>query len=167
MENINLIRRAAWSFHRTTNVDYDELFSEASLAYMVCLERKDRAYDPSKSSFNTWAYQCMTLWLITYCNKLKANPETDDLDAMLEQEILAGNECSPEQIVEFHSELNTLSDEAKAVCKAIFESPMEFLSHAPKLSRGKVKEYLREQGWSWSSIWKTFSEIKLFLNKTA
>jgi len=33
MKNLNLIRKVAWAFAKKTEMEYDELFSEAALAY--------------------------------------------------------------------------------------------------------------------------------------
>lgn len=51
MENINLIRHHSWSFQRSTGFSYEDLFSEACLAYCEALTR----FDPNKGKLNNYA----------------------------------------------------------------------------------------------------------------
>jgi RNA polymerase sigma factor (sigma-70 family) len=64
---LNLIRKIAWSFHKSTGIDWDDLFSEAVDCYFKALEH----YDPKKSAITTFMYQYITNGLINYVNKQK------------------------------------------------------------------------------------------------
>ena len=50
MEDINLIRKIAWSFHHTTGHDWDDLFQEGALAYLECLAK----YKADFMGLNSW-----------------------------------------------------------------------------------------------------------------
>ncbi len=151
MQDLNLIRKIAWSYARTTGLEFEELFSVAAIGYTEALN----SFDPSKSCFSTWAWINMSHQL----NDFLLKQPTDDLIDKKEP-------SSPEQEFSFKESIQSLSQEAQQVCKMIFESPAEYISHAPKLSRGKIKDELREKGWSWSQIWRSFKEIKSILNET-
>lgn len=64
----NLIYNRAWSFHRTTGIELEELIAEATLAYLIAKQN----YDKNKgASFITYAYKCINSALIEYQRKLK------------------------------------------------------------------------------------------------
>jgi len=66
MENLNLIRKLAWTFAQKTNQEYEELFSEAALAYCEALQ----TFDPEAGvKATTYAWNCMKNHLINYCKK--------------------------------------------------------------------------------------------------
>ena len=56
MENINLIRRVAWNFHRRfQQYEIDDLIQEAALGYLKGL----RTYSPEKGSITTHTWNSM------------------------------------------------------------------------------------------------------------
>jgi len=52
MEHLNLLRKIAWTFHKSTGLDWDELFQEASLSYLKAL----KTYDPEKGKITTYIW---------------------------------------------------------------------------------------------------------------
>jgi len=62
MENINLIRKLAWSFHHSTGLDWDDLFQEAALAYLEGMN----TYDPDKGALSTHMWHVITSRLKNY-----------------------------------------------------------------------------------------------------
>ena len=62
MNDINLIRKIAWSFEATTNVDFDELFCEAALGYLEAIKK----YDPTKGKLSAFIWRCMDNQLKLY-----------------------------------------------------------------------------------------------------
>ena len=50
MKHLNLIRKIAWSFHKTTGLDWDELFQEATLSYLKAL----KTYDKKRGAITTY-----------------------------------------------------------------------------------------------------------------
>lgn len=67
MENINLIRKVAWSFHETTGLDWDDLFQEAALAYLEAM----KTYDSRKGKVSTYAWNCIVSRLRNYLREEK------------------------------------------------------------------------------------------------
>lgn len=150
---INMARKMAWSFHKSTGIDYEELFSEACLAY--CQAEADPNYNPYKAAITTFAWQRMRDHLRTYIKK-----EYHDVH------LGPDNQNDPYEEIEFKDEVNNLSDEAKTICKMIFQSPHEYLDLSSVHARGKIKDQLREAGWSWCKIWNSFREIKSTLSQS-
>ena len=64
---INLIRKIAWSFHKTTGIDWDDLFSEAVEGYFNAMKH----YDPKKAKITTFITIYMTNHLLNYIKKQK------------------------------------------------------------------------------------------------
>ena len=64
MENINLIRKITFDFVRKTNLEFNDLFGEAALAYLEAFE----TYNADKGAkFTTHAHTCMNNRLINFC----------------------------------------------------------------------------------------------------
>ena len=61
-KHVNLIRKIAWSFHRSTGLEWDDLFQEAAVAYYESLE----SYDESRGKITTHAWNCISNRLKNY-----------------------------------------------------------------------------------------------------
>jgi hypothetical protein len=66
-QNINLIRKIAWSYHQTTGIEYDDLFQEACLAW---LENKPR-WNAQKGRITTFMWYCIQNHLNDYLKDQK------------------------------------------------------------------------------------------------
>jgi RNA polymerase sigma factor (sigma-70 family) len=65
MENIDLIRKIAWYFHKRTGIDWDDLFQEAALIYLEKLED----YDPSKGKLSTYMWHVISSHLKNFIKR--------------------------------------------------------------------------------------------------
>ena len=166
MENLNLIRKIAWSFHNTTGIDYEELFSEASLAYCEAL----RTHDPEKSSLSTWAWTHMNLALTIFSKKEKcaAIPFST-----FGEDISFGYTQMTDKFSEF---LTDLPADCKYIANEILDNEYRYTGQSPnmkrsktvqpKFARGKLYRTLRTRGWAWSKIWSGFKNMRAALNET-
>ena len=83
MKDINLIRKIAWSFHKSTGLDWDDLFQEAALAYLEALQ----SYDKRKGKLSTHAWHCIVSRLKNYWKKEREWQEPlVDIEQALPQE---------------------------------------------------------------------------------
>ena len=161
MQDMKLIQKIAWSFHRTTGLPVDDLIGEASLAYAINLQD----YDPERAKLSTFMYPRIRSHLINYCKAQVQHKHDNLLDDLEDNRAEADTvTASQEDRTLFKSALKNGSEEVKYLAWMIFQSPGEFLGYG---GRGKVKDKLREHGWTWSQIWKAFGEIKDLLNETA
>jgi hypothetical protein len=161
MKDMGLIRKIAWSFHRSTGLPVEDLIAEASLAYVEWSPK----FDQERGTISTFMYPRIRCHLVDYCKKQyesRCDPIADDLDTGLV--CPDENTASQENRTAFKQALQNSPEEVKYLAWMIFQSPGEFLGHA---SRGKVKDKLREHGWTWSMIWRTFAEVKNLLKETA
>jgi hypothetical protein len=60
--HLNLIRKIAWSFYNSTGIEWQELFSEASLAYCEALQ----SYNPERGKITTHLWNCMKSQLLNF-----------------------------------------------------------------------------------------------------
>jgi DNA-directed RNA polymerase specialized sigma24 family protein len=132
---MKMIRKLAWSFHRTTGLEIEDLIQEACFIWLK--EQNGKRYDCRKSAFNTFAYLCMQTHLATIATKEKRRVKTADVN-----EMLADKSPQPNQRAEFMSELKTLSEDAKIVMRIIFDSPYEFLCITKRRSEKNVVKTL-------------------------
>lgn len=189
MENINLIRKIAWSFHKSTGIDYQEIFAEACRWYW---EAKITWNPSRRASFTTYAWRVMRNKLVDftaiekvrrmhgiynakYCspkvfkellyrdpafNTLQFNElEIDSLKTNHPETML---DFQPPSFADFYA---SLPKESKDLAEAILSS-LEALSDlsGQKEVRGKIVQILRGKGWSWARIWESFAQIKIVLN---
>ncbi len=150
-ENINLLRKLAWSFHRTTGVEWDELFSEACLSFILSL----RSYKPKKGKLSTHVQTCITNHLIDFTRRYH---DITPASNILDDETFRHSEGETD--TSFLDTLHSLSEEAQYVCNVILSNPEEFLEESKRLARKHVVDRLRKEGWSWPKIWRSFREIK-------
>lgn len=135
MENLNLIRKIAWSFHNSTGEEWDDLFQEAALAYCEAL----KTYDPTKGKITTYMWWCISSHLKNY---LKLEEKQN------------GHTCSEEEIVEqqaisFKLSFDNLSKDAQQVADMVLSNPGRFLSDDPQCAREKIaKAVFKENQWS-------------------
>jgi RNA polymerase sigma factor (sigma-70 family) len=147
-KHINLIRHVAWSFHKTTGIKWQDLFSEACLAYCECL----RSYNPAKGAQTTWAVHAMRNALINFCKKEKRNLILEGIDDWYVVTFTP--------VYEFFEESKNLSADTQAIIRMVRENPIRY-SGAPRKVRGKIKTDLREvQQWKWTRIWDAMSNLK-------
>jgi DNA-directed RNA polymerase specialized sigma24 family protein len=146
-KHVNLLRKLAWSFHATTNLEYIDLFSEACLAYCEALPK----VDTTQASEVTWIYQCVKNRLLTYTEREKRKHSYVDLEyanAMI---------SSPSYLFEFTDQFQ---GDDKTIISIVLEDPRFFAMMTPKEARGKVASALKERGWTQRRVWKAIKSFK-------
>jgi RNA polymerase sigma factor (sigma-70 family) len=174
MKNLDLIRNLAWSFNKTTGVDFDDLFSEACVAYTEA----EKTYDATQGAqLTTWATIKIRNALIDYCKKERRHQLTHtDLNQFIVEEVestsndpiemmIPDNKMLVRERMSFSEEILSI-EELKTIYEIIFNAPTDLLALAPKLARGQIVEQLRQLNWPWSKIWSSFTQMKAILGKT-
>ena len=167
-EHINLIRKIAWSFHRTTGIEWKELFSQACLAYLEAM----RSYDSCKGAKTTWAFHGIQNNMINFCKRERRdkNPKGierwfDDLmhetaygngydeSSPARNNILQSNRVStftPEY--EFFQGVKKLSKDTEEILEMVMKDPIRY-ALPPRKAVGQIRKDLREiKEWSWPKI---------------
>lgn len=161
MQDLNLIRKVAWSFAKSTGLDYDELFAEASLAYLKAV----KTHDPTKARLSTWTTSVMINSLRSFCKKERQYIAFAEEPYEHEWEKILPGKFNQENHYIFKEWIEHLPEDLQLICKAIFEAPEEILSTSPKATRGKLIRKLRKQKWTWERIWNGIREMKSSLSE--
>lgn len=144
-----MINKIAWSFHNTTGIEFEELRSEATLAYMEALQsyRNDK-----KMKITSWCYRIMQQKLIDFCKaEEKTVPQIyledikDDLKNTFAYE--AGTREDMEEL------LDSLPKTAKDYISIFIEKYDNLCNKAPRLVRGNINKGMREKGIKHQYIW--------------
>jgi len=131
MENINLIRKVAWSFHYTTGLDWDDLFQEAAYAYLEGI----KSHNPKKGTISTHMWVCMSNHLRNYIK---------------EQEYY--NCTSPfEEGYDFPTDSNDffdrLTEDAQTVARMVLSSSKKFVVLDKEEAEDRLVRILAKQRW--------------------
>lgn len=160
---LNIVRKVVWSYTRSTGLDFDELCSEAYLAYLEAAP----SYEPSRGKKTTFIWNVVRNHIN---NLLKVKKEVavdkETIDMLIEER----DELDPEQVVlaeESWRELfESLSPDAKIICLLMNDSEVYLNTDKPREARGIIARELKARGWSDNKIWATFREIKQILKTT-
>ena len=164
---LNIVRKVVWSYVRSTGLDFDDFDELCSEAYLAYLEAAP-SYDPARGKKSTFIWNVVRNHIN---NLLKAKKEIPvDKEAI---DILIGDrdELDPEQVVlaeESWRELfESLSPDAKMICLLVLNHGEVYLNtDKPRQARGIIARELKARGWSENKIWATFREIKQTLRMT-
>jgi DNA-directed RNA polymerase specialized sigma subunit len=147
MENINLIRKIAWSFHKTTGLEWDDLFQEAAMSYL----RMRKNHDPKKAKLSTYMWRCISTDLTDYWTKQRRRSgPLCSLDMVEERSV------SPTMLFE------SLTEEAQEVANIILSTPSKYLG-SPTDARLRLTRILRRRGWSLRRIQQGFQDLTIGL----
>jgi len=160
---LNIVRKVVWSYTRTTGLDFDELCSEAYLAYLEAAP----SYDLARGKKSTFIWNVVRNHINNLLKAKKEIPaDKEAIDMLIEER----NELNPEQIVlaeESWRELfESLSPDAKMIFSLLNSSEVYINTDKPREARGIIARELKARGWSENKIWATFREIKQTLKMT-
>lgn len=159
IENINLIRKIVWSFYHTTHIDWDELFSEACLAYFNAL----KTFDPQQGKITTYVWHCISNHLKSYLQQERRYRQLFE-----EPLTITSTEENINPLEEFVAAppnhfAESLSQDASTIVNLITERPHEFDLKVPSEIRKTIAITLTIEGWSKARIRNAFNDLQLAL----
>lgn len=178
ISNINLVRKLAWQFHRTNNIEFDELYSIGCLALCIGVKtyKKDKGAKPS-----TYLYTVVRNSMLDYIEKRYKNFTIEPSMSVFRsppentvQEIMESyytqkyyeNDCSTE-VEQVYSFFQLFSD-----CEPLVREIVElvcFSSEPMKLNqyvtKRQITDYFRSKGFLYREIESAFSIITRRLKK--
>ena len=141
-ENVNLIRKIVWSFHKSTGLEWDDLFQEACLAYLTAL----KTYDEDRGKITTHLWWCITNHLTTYLTQqeeMKCKKYNDEF-GFLE------DEPKPQHAQIASPFWESLSEEAQIIADIILQIPKTYVCLTTEEVEQRIIETLRHnKRWSW------------------
>ena len=150
--NLKVVYRLAWSFHKTSRVDFDDLFQEAAIAAL----EGEKSYKPEKGKQVTHIYQVVMNRLIDFIRR----EAKYHLTFILPDEELD----HPVQNSLFFDFYNSLSKSGRDVVDTVMENKEEILINQKK-ARGIVRKKLREKGCSYEKAGEKIRRLKVDLQK--
>jgi DNA-directed RNA polymerase specialized sigma24 family protein len=148
--NINLIRKIAWSLHKTTGFDWDDIFQESYYEYLKAL----RTYTPDKGYLSTYVWNFIINNMLNRINVWKR-----ELHLSYEE---SGAYEIPEEVSLFWEKL---SDEAHAVGTFILQNSRMFVCLETMEVEEKAKYILTTKGWSEDKIQQGLNDLKQACNQ--
>lgn len=136
MENIKLLRKIAWSFHKTTGIDWDDLFQEAAYAYCVSIDK----YKPEKGMISTHVWHCVTNHLKNYLQE--EFKQTGHIDCYEALEL-----ALPNIAVNHPQFLDALTEDAKHIAKLVLSTPKKFVVLSMEQAETRVIRIMLKNGW--------------------
>jgi len=154
-DHMKLIRSIAWSFHFTTGLPFEDLYSEACLQY--CIGMKDYKEENRSAKRTTFLYRYITNGLIFYIQR-----ERRVKDIIWAMEIRRQESYHP--VYEFFG--NDFPPDVQTILDFIRESNGEISDVAPKIARGKIFRELIKRGWTHSRSWDAIRETRKIITQT-
>jgi len=154
LANIDMIRKKAWSYQRTSGIEFDELMSEGDMIFMTAIEKWD-----GKRPFSTFLWVCLDSGFRKFIVKVDVPGDQGIL------ETLSDGEPAPSRRMMFREILEDLSKEALEVVTLILGEPAEALgilgNEPPKMIRGAIQRYLvHDLGMTHRKSWEVMRELK-------
>ncbi len=156
IENVNLIRKISWSFTKTTGLEYDDLFSEATLAYY---EAKTTYKEDTGTKYTTFVWVFITNWLINYIKRQKhlptRLPENFELPSRMKY------------VESFENVIKSWPVECQDIAKFVIMHADSFDNMSGREVRGLLRYILPQYGWKVSTVNSAISKMKDVLDNTA
>ena len=164
---LNIVRKVVWSYARSIGMDFDDFDELCSEAYLAYLEAAP-SYDPARGKKSTFIWNVVRNHINSLLKVKKEVPvDKEAIDMLIEER----DEFDPEQVVlaeESWRELfESLSPDAKMIFFLLLNSNEVYVNtDKPREARGIIARELKARGWSENKIWATFREIKQTLKMT-
>lgn len=167
MQNeLNLIRKIVWSYVRgNPGLEYEEVFSEACLAYLEALPR----YKADKGTKSTFTWHVVHSHLNNLL-KREGRYKKNEMPTYITPEAKI-HSPSPEHLLcakeHWEELLESLSPEGKVLCEIALYGDVYLPISTPRKSRGILAKELAKRGWKGQKIWGAFRELKEALSPTS
>jgi hypothetical protein len=145
IENINLIRKIAWSFHKTTGCDWDDLFQEGMIAYFNALG----THDICRGALSTHVWHCVSSHLKNYVKK-----EREFSFPLMDLSEVQRLSITGTPLWE------SLSEKAQKALNIIIDNPEKFVALPPVLAEQLLRKILFENRWTLKEVRETIKEFK-------
>lgn len=151
------IAHHAWSWHRTTGLDVEELMSVGRSAFM----KATTTFDENRASFSTHLHHTLYFALRSFArSEYKKGPRVRPPEGGA---LEAGADDNHFRSASIRDWIQELSEEARFVASLIIESPSVLGlngTEPPKIARGKVVRFLKKLGWKQSKRWDCIAELR-------
>lgn len=151
LTDVSLIRKLAWSFHKSSGIDWKDLFQEASIAAYEA----QKSFNPEKGSASTYLWICIHNHLMNYVSSQSLYHEP--METMEDMSTIQAE-------METSDLFDKLTEKAKQIANVILTNPERYdcmSPHEAKILVGKV--LIRQLGWTWKDVRQGMSELRASL----
>jgi RNA polymerase sigma factor (sigma-70 family) len=146
-QHYNYIEAIAKSFCKTTNLEFEDLFQEAAIAYL----KSARSFNPEKASFSTHLYKVVRNHLLNYIKKEQRYQKRISDSEIPEQ---------PVYYIPFFEFWNALSNSSREVASVVLENKETILLNSPQQNRKFVRAELSKKGYSQKKIKEKIKKLR-------
>ncbi len=129
-----------------------------SIAFLTFCRLEGRYPKLSRSQFSNKLFVCIINDLLTW---IEMERKQTDRIYNCAIDVCSNRFVPPDTYPDLNSQIENLSGEAKQVVNMIFNSPSELFQAAngPRAMRRSIKDWCREQGWTWKMVHSVFKEL--------
>ena len=149
------IYKIVWDFQRQYGGEFDELFAEANLAFVLSMKK----YNPKKGKITTWLYKSITVHLRNYRRH-----------EYIKNQVLTEEHHSTNATLFIADFLSELSTDALMVLTLFLETPLQVFdvareecpnpNHIKTVVKHRLTNQLRQkQGWPADKSKRIFKEL--------
>lgn len=158
MKDLQLIRKIAWSFHKTTNLDIEDLIQEAALEYC---EKRGKFTPDRGAKFSTFIWNVIYARLIDYEKQYRKyhNPLISTEELIVE-----------EKTIETSMIFEHLTEEGQKVLEIVLASPKKFIGSENQTKKQRIEHQkyierrlthiLSRKGWDKKKVKRAIINIK-------
>lgn len=168
----NLLQQLAWSVHKSTGIEQEELFGIGSLAFVSA----SRNYDPELHwTFSTYLTNCARNAMLSCASRESRSIQTTEMPTEM-----IDDSPPPDRFIRFSEMLSLMSEGAQTVCRIIFNSPAEILDAVCCNSNGDdwssivarrtwtgrkaipsaIRRYMMKNGFTSPQVYRAFREVR-------
>lgn len=151
-DSVEIIQAMSAKISRSTGLDKDDIECQGNLIFCECAER----YEQSRGEFSKYLTNALYFGLFKYAKEIL---EFQDNDV----EELEKISVNPDYSEIVNATFENLSQDSKYIMGLTLDPEVEFKTekyHSSRVTKHKLKKYLREQGWKYQRIFDAFAEIK-------
>lgn len=144
-KNLSIIKKIAWSYHKTTGLEYEDLLQEGAFGYLYWSQR--HPHNPDKSKLSTF------IWCVVQSH-LKNYAKTQN-----KMKFLSIEDLQWDKAVNSNFMFEELSSEAQEIVKITLGSK-KFANMDPLEAQRKIMRILAAKGWKLDKILYGIKELK-------
>lgn len=152
MKDLRLIQKIAYSFHATTGMEISDLIQEGVYAYL----KASKKYNPEKSKFSTYIWNCISLHLINYMNSVNPNVKKG-VSLVSIDSVQYDKTFLPRYLFE------NLNKDAQVITEIVLSHPEQFYRLTQTEAKKLIFQVLKNTGWETHRIHFAMDSIKLAL----
>jgi len=157
-ESVEMIRKMSSKVSAITGIEKEDIECQGNLIFCECAEH----YDQSRGEFSKYLSNALYFGLYKYVKEESDSLSQDSFNNP-EDSTYKNLSVNPDYSEIVTATFNNLSVDSKYIMGLTLDPEVEFKTekyHSSRVTKHKLKKYLRTQGWKYQRIYDAFEEIK-------